>query len=102
MSFIIETGQNNKVSFLNVNVIREQGKLTTSVYRKPTFSGVYTHFDSFLPNSCEIGIIYTLINICFGICSNWLMFQLQLTLLREIFQKNGYPGNFIIAVILCF
>ena len=30
------------------NVIREQGKFVTSVYWKPTFSDVYTHFDSFL------------------------------------------------------
>ena len=43
MSFIIETEQNNKISFLDVNVIREQGKFITSVYRKPTFSGVYIH-----------------------------------------------------------
>ena len=40
MSFTIETEQNNKISFLDVNVIREQGKFITSVYRKPTFSGV--------------------------------------------------------------
>ena len=47
MSFTIETEQNNKVSFLNVNVIREQGKFITNIYRKQFFSGVYTHFDSF-------------------------------------------------------
>ena len=95
MSFNIETEQNNKISFLDVNVIREQGKFVTSVYRKPTFSGVYTHFDSFLPDTYKIGMIYTLINKCFQICSSWLMFHQQLILLREIFQKNGYPENFI-------
>ena len=47
MSFTIETEQKNKISFLDVNVIREQGEFITSVYGKPTFSGVYTHFDSF-------------------------------------------------------
>ena len=47
MSFTIETEQNNKISFLDVNVIYEQGKFTTSIYRKPTFRDVYTHFDSF-------------------------------------------------------
>ena len=31
MSFIIESKQNNKISFLDVNVIREQGKFVTSV-----------------------------------------------------------------------
>ena len=70
-------------------------KFTTSVYRKPTFSGVYTHFDSFLPDTYKIGMIYTLANRCFRICSSWSMFHQQLILLREIFKKNGYPENFI-------
>ena len=48
MSFTIETEQNNKMSFLYVNGIREQVKFTTNVHRKLTFSSVYTHFHSFL------------------------------------------------------
>ena len=59
MPFTIETEQNNKISFLDVNVIREQGKFVTSVYRKITFSGVYTLFDSLLPDTYKIGMIYT-------------------------------------------
>ena len=90
MSFTIETEQNNKISFLDIIVIREQSKFTTSVYRKPTFS-VYTHFDSFLPDTYKIGMIYKFVNRCFWICSNWLMFYSQLILLRDIFQENGFP-----------
>ena len=56
---------------------------------------VYTFFGRFLPNNYKIGTIYALINKCFQVYSNWSMFHLQLTLLREIFQKNGYLENFI-------
>ena len=70
MSFIIETEESNKIPFLDVSVIREQDKFVTSVYRKLTFSGVYTHSDSFLPDTYKIGMIYTLINRCFGIWSS--------------------------------
>ena len=59
------------------------------------FSGVYTHFNSFIPNTYKIGMIYTLVNRCFRICSSWSIFHQQLIFLREIFQKNGYPENFI-------
>ena len=41
MSFTIETEQENKISFLDVSVIREQGEFTTSVYRKPTLIAFY-------------------------------------------------------------
>ena len=95
MSFTIETEQENKISFLDVNVIHEHGEFITSVYQKPTFSAVYTHFDSFLPDTYKIGMIYTLANRCFRICSSCSMFHQQSILLREIFKKNGYPENFI-------
>ena len=55
------------ISFLVNNVIREQGKFTTSIYQKPTFSGVYTNFHRFLPNNYKIGMIYTLLNRYFQI-----------------------------------
>ena len=42
MSFTIETEQSNKISFLDVNVTRKQGKFTISFYQKPTFNGIYT------------------------------------------------------------
>ena len=85
--FTIETEQNKKISFLDVNVIRVQGKFITTVYRKPTFSGVYTYFDSFLPDTYKIGMIFALVNRCFRIWSIWSVFHQQL--MREIFQKNG-------------
>ena len=40
-------------------------------------------------------MIYTLVNRCFRICSSWSMFHQQLILLRETFQRNGYPGNLV-------
>ena len=92
MPFNIETEQNNKISFLNVNIIREQGKLITSVYRKLTFSGGNTHVDSFLLYSYNISIIYTLANICFCICFcicfNWSMFHSQLIFLRKKYSAS--------------
>ena len=53
MSSSTETEQSNRISFLDNNAIHEQGKLT-SVYRKPTFSGVYTHFDGFFQTPTKL------------------------------------------------
>ena len=49
MPFTLETEQNNKISFLDVNVICEQGKFMTSVYRKPIFSSVTPILIAFHP-----------------------------------------------------
>ena len=55
MSFSMET----ELSFLAVEVIRKQGKFTTTVYRKPTLSGVYSNFERFLPSVYKFGMVYT-------------------------------------------
>ena len=43
--------KNGKLSFLDLELSREGNKFATTVYRKPTFTGVYTQFDSFLPTT---------------------------------------------------
>ena len=60
MSFSFEQEVNGKLSFLDVEVSRQPGKFVTTVYRKPTFSGMYTYFYSFLSAIYEVGMIYTL------------------------------------------
>ena len=95
MSFSMETRKENKLSFLDVEIIREQGKFTTTIYRKLTFIGVYSNYESFLPSVYKFGMVYTLVSRCFYICSNWTQFHTELTFLKGILQKNDHPENFI-------
>ena len=79
MSFSFEQEKNGKLTFLDVEVSREKGKFVKTVYRKPTFSGVYTHFESFLATIYKFGMVYTLAYRCFKICSDWAKFQEELS-----------------------
>ena len=56
--------------FFDIEVSLEKGKSVTTVYGKPTFSGMYTHFESFLPIIYKFLIVYTLVYRCFKICSD--------------------------------
>ena len=60
MSFAIENEKQSRMTFLDVQIIREDKAFTTSAYRKPTFSGVYSHFGNFLLYTCEFGTVYAL------------------------------------------
>ena len=71
LKFTFEVEQNNSFSFLDVKIFRENNRFTTSIYRKPTFSGVFTHFNSFIPASYKDGLVNTLIFQCFRICSSY-------------------------------
>ena len=46
IQFTREEEANNQTSFLDVMVKREDGSFRTTVYRKPTHTGMYTHFTS--------------------------------------------------------
>ena len=70
MSFSFEDEKNGNMSFLDVEISQENGKFGTTVSRKPNVSGVYTHFESFLPSTQKFGMLYTLAYKCFTLCSD--------------------------------
>ena len=49
------------LSLLDIKINRENNKFMTSVYREPTFSGVFTNFESFIPGIYKRGLIETLL-----------------------------------------
>ena len=67
---------------LDIKVSREKGKFVTTVYRKPTFSGVYSHFEGFLSTVYKFGMVYTLAYRCFKICTDWTKFHEELSFLK--------------------
>ena len=49
IKFTCEEEKDNKISFLDISISRHNNGLETSIFRKLTFSGVNTNFNSFLP-----------------------------------------------------
>ena len=85
---------NNSLSFPDIKFIRENNKFTTSVYRNATFSGVFTNFESFIPNSYKYVLIFTLLYRAIKPCSNFELFHQEIENLKNIFRKDGCPVNF--------
>ena len=88
--------------FLDVLITRVGSSFNTSVYRKPTFSGLYSHYESFMPRSYKAGLLYTLLHRAFILCSTWESFHEEVCTLRHTFLKNAYPGFFIDKAIKFF
>ena len=83
------------LSFLDITITRENNKFVTSVYRKPTFSGIFTNFESFIPEMHKRGLIETLLHRCFRLCSSYENFHWEIETLKSIFKHNNYPQNFV-------
>ena len=102
IKFTSETEQNNTFSFLDINITRQNNQLKTSVYRKPTFSGVFTHYESYIDQSYKKSLIFTLLFRCYSLCSDYTLFHLEVEKLREILKKNSYPSSIIELSIRTF
>ena len=88
-----------KLSFLDVLLDNSSFPLKTSVYRKKTFTGLLTGFNSFTSFSYKSGLIKCLIDRAFKINSTWLSLHLDLAKIKNILQKNLYPSHLIDIVI---
>ena len=70
MTFTFENEVNNSLPFLDVKVIHSNHQFVTSIYRKPTFSGVYTNYSSFIPDLYKQNLVSTLLFRIFTVCSS--------------------------------
>ena len=61
INFSLEKENDGRLSFLDINIFREKGKFVTNVYWKKNFSGVYTNFNSFIPETYKTGFIESLL-----------------------------------------
>lgn len=103
IEFTCEMEENGTLPFLDLSLCRDnQGRITTSIYRKPTFSGVYTHFDSFMPNAYKYSLFYTLLYRIKRLCSTDALFRAEIPVLKNIFSLNGYCSGFLNSCVQKF
>ena len=95
IKFTMEMEQDQELSFLDVNVKRCSGKIETSVYRKPSFTGLGTSFFSFVSYRFKICAIKTLIHRAYHICSNFQSIHREFNFIKSFFKYNGFPESLV-------
>ena len=94
--FTMETENNNKIAFLDTLVTREpDGKLHTSVYRKPTHTDQYLAFDSHHPQSVKRGIVKCLHDRAKRVITKPSGTAKEKKHLSAVLIANGYPLPFL-------
>lgn len=69
--------------------------ILTSLYRKPTFSGLYTKWESFLPKEYKRGLVNCLLTRAWKLCSNYEILDKEIKFIRTLLVANGYPATFL-------
>ena len=94
--FTIEKEEDGTLPFLDTRVHRcEGGSLRTSIYRKPTHTGSYLHFESNHPLSAKRSVVASLLNRVENITLGDSEKEKEENRVRKELESNGYPQSFI-------
>ena len=102
IKFTSEKEVNGSLPFLDVLISRNKEGFTTTVYHKPTFSGVYSNFNSFIADEYKHGLIFTLLFRIFSIDSDFSKFHEEVNYLKDVLKKNSFPANLVDKCIKIF
>ena len=87
---------------LDVNIFSENEKFASNVYRKKTFSGIYTNFKIFIHGTYKVGLIKSLLFRCFSFCSDFIKFHYDIDKLKSILCKNATHMIWLTNVLKSF
>ena len=98
LRFTVEVEQDHRLPFMDVAVERVGDRFVRSVYRKPTFTGLYTRWDSFTSTGQKINLIKSLASRAKKICSAEKI-DAEIQTLKELFVNNGYPSQLVDRIV---
>ena len=100
LKFTVENSVNHSLAFLDCLVRKNDDcSFSTTVYRKPTYTGLMLNFCSVCPLYWKRGLVKCLLNRAYNICSSTILFDEQVTYLRKIFSLNAYPISFFNSIL---
>ncbi|CAM4842855.1 unnamed protein product [Rotaria magnacalcarata] len=85
----------NRLNHLRTSRSLTSQKLDTTIYRKPTYTGLLIKWDSFVPLSYKKACIVSMVQRALAVCSTYALLSQEFQTIREIGQKNDYPSSFI-------
>ncbi|CAH8598674.1 unnamed protein product [Schistosoma haematobium] len=90
-----EEEKDNSITFLDVRLSRRiDGSIKRNMFRKCTWTGQYTHFQSFTPLQYKINLVKCLNHRIKLLCSEDSVEE-EIVILKNTLRNNGYPDNFV-------
>ena len=102
ITFTKEIETCNQLSFLDVHILKTNTNIETKIFRKPTYSGLHTKWDSYVPQKYKKNLVSTLLYRAFNICNNYKLIHQEFQNISKFMQQNGFPDYFINNQIAMF
>jgi len=93
--FTNELETNNYLHFLDVLIGKTSTGFIASTYRKPTHTGLYSKWSSFVPLHRKRNLVNSLLRREYDIASSYQLVHTELMNIKRMLSRNGYPNNFL-------
>ena len=95
IKFTTELPETDGLPFLDTLTKPTSSSIESSVYRKPTHTDRYLHYNSHHPISAKLSLIHTLIHKAKQVCSTPEFLAKEMDHLHNVLQDNHYATHFI-------
>ena len=95
IEFTCDNENDSMIPFLDMNIKRKDKKFSTSIYRKPTFTGLLSKFTSFTPILYKKNLVSTLTFRAFALCSNYFNIDKDIQFIKVLLQKMAIPSHLL-------
>ena len=102
LSFTMELPVDDRIPFIGIDIIKNVTKLETKFYRKPTNTGLLSHFHSHTDKRYKDSLLKTKLHSAYALSSTTEAFNEEWAKLRSIFSRLDYPWSLIDSVISNF
>ena len=93
ISFTLDLPTESTLPFLGMVLRKDSQSITTSVYVKPTNTGLLLHYNSHVDNRYKKSFIITMLDRAFKLSSNWSLFHEECIRLKTLFLQLAYPEH---------
>ena len=87
LSFTLEVEQESKIPFLGMEITKQDGRLETKVYIKPTNTGLLLHYHRYVDKRYRRSLITTMLSRAYRLSSSWHHFSNECERLKTLFDR---------------
>jgi len=99
LSFTIEREIGGRLAFLDMQLIHQGGRITSTWFSKPTDTGLILNYHALAPRRYKRSVVSGFVHRIFRACSTWSHFHASLEKAKQILEHNQYPPSFYNPII---
>ena len=93
VSFTTEIEKDGMLPFLGTQLLNHAPQIETTVYVKPTNTGLLVHYQSHVDNRHKQNLLTTMLGHAYHLFSSWPYFSEECERLKSLFSRLDYPHH---------